>query len=31
MKMLVPLDLNDKQLMNVNLDLKIGNLFKYID
>ena len=31
MKMLVPLDMNGKQLMNVNLDLKIGNLFKYID
>ena len=31
MKMLVPLDMNGKQLLNVNLDLKIGNLFKYID
>ena len=31
MKMLGPLDMNGKQLMNVNLDLKIGNLFKYID
>ena len=31
MKMLVPLDMNGKQLMNVNLDLKIGNLFKLID
>ena len=30
MKMLVPLDMNGKQLMNVNLDLKIGNLFKLI-
>ena len=30
MKMLVPLDMNGKQLMNVNLDLKIGNLFKFI-
>ena len=31
MKMLVPLDMNGKQLLNANLDLKIGNLFKYID
>ena len=30
MKMLVPLDMNGKQLMNVNLDLKIGNIFKLI-
>ena len=30
MKMLVPLDMNGKQLMNVNLDIKIGNLFKFI-
>ena len=30
MKMLVPLDMNGKQLMNVNLDLKFGNLFKII-
>ena len=30
MKMLVPLDMNGKQLMNVNLDLKFGNLFKLI-
>ena len=30
MKMLVPLDMNGKQLMNVNLDLKIGNLFKLV-
>ena len=30
MKMLVSLDMNGKQLMNVNLDLKIGNLFKMI-
>ena len=28
MKMLVPLDMNGKQLMNVNLDLKFGNIFK---
>ena len=28
MKMLVPLDMNGKQLMNVNYDLKFGNLFK---
>ena len=27
MKMLVPLDMNGKQLMNVNYDLKFGNLF----
>ena len=31
MKMLVPLDMNGKQLMNVNLDLKLGNLFKLIN
>ena len=31
MKMLLPLDMNGKQLMNVNLDLKIGNLFKLKD
>ena len=30
MKMLVPLDMNGKQLMNVNLDLKFGNIFKTI-
>ena len=30
MKMLVPLDMNGKQLMNVNYDLKFGNLFKII-
>ena len=30
MKMLVPLDMNGKQLMNVNYDLKFGNLFKRI-
>ena len=30
MKMLVPLDMNRKQLMNVNYDLKFGNLFKII-
>ena len=30
MKMLVPLDMNGKQLMNVNYDLKFGNLFKLI-
>ena len=30
MKMLVPLDMNGKQLMNVNLDLKFGNLLKLI-
>ena len=30
MKMLVPLDMNGKPLMNMNLDLKIGNLFKLI-
>ena len=28
MKMLVPLDINGKQLMNVNLDLKFGSIFK---
>ena len=28
MKMLVPLDMNGKQLMNVNLDLKFGDIFK---
>ena len=30
MKMLVPLDMDGKQLMNVNYDLKFGNLFKLI-
>ena len=30
MKMLVPLDMNGKQLMNANYDLKFGNLFKVI-
>ena len=30
MKMLVPLDMNGKQLMNVNLDLKFGDIFKII-
>ena len=30
MKMLVPLDMNGKQLMNVNLDLKFGSIFKII-
>ena len=30
MKMLVPLDMNGKQLMNVNYDLKFGDLFKVI-
>ena len=30
MKMLVPLDMNGKKLLNVNLDLKFGNLFKII-
>ena len=30
MKMLVPLDMNGQQLMNVNLDLKFGNIFKII-
>ena len=30
MKMLVPLDMNGKQLMNVNLDLKFSNIFKII-
>ena len=29
-KMMVPLDMNGKQLMNVNYDLKFGNLFKVI-
>ena len=29
-KMLVPLDMNGKQLMNVNYDLKFGDLFKVI-
>ena len=33
--MLVPLDMNGKQLMNVNLDLKFGDIFKiencYVD
>ena len=28
MKMLVPLDMNGKQLMNVNYDLKFGDIFK---
>ena len=28
MKMLMPLDMNGKQLMNVNYDLKFGNIFK---
>ena len=30
MKMLVPLDMNRKQLMNVNLNLKFSNIFKII-
>ena len=30
MKMLVPLDMNGKQLMNVNLNLKFGDIFKLI-
>ena len=30
MKMLVPLDMNGKQLMNINLDLKFSNIFKII-
>ena len=30
MKMLVPLDMNGKQLMNVNLNLKFSNIFKII-
>ena len=30
MKMLVPLDMNGKQLMNVNYDLKFGDIFKVI-
>ena len=30
LKMSVPLDMNGKQLMNVNYDLKFGNLFKLI-
>ena len=30
MKMLVPLDMNGKQLMNVNYGLKFGNVFKII-
>ena len=30
MKMLVPLDMNGKQLMNVNLDLKFSSIFKII-
>ena len=30
MKMLVPLDMNGKQLMNVNLNLKFGDIFKII-
>ena len=31
MKMLVPLDMNGKQLMDVNYDLKFGNLFKILN
>ena len=31
MKMLVPLDMNGKQLMNVNLNLKFGDIFKIIN
>ena len=31
MKMLVPLDMNGKQLMNVNYGLKFGNVFKIIN
>ena len=30
MKMLVPLDMNDKKIMNTNFDLKFGDLFKLI-
>ena len=30
MKMLVPLDMNGKQLMNVNYDLKFSDLFKFV-
>ena len=30
MKMLVPLDMNGKKIMNTSFDLKIGNLFKFI-
>ena len=30
MKMLVPLDMNGKKILDTNFDLKIGNLFKYI-
>ena len=30
MKMLVPLDMNGKQLMNVNLNLKFGDIFKIV-
>ena len=30
MKMLVPLDMNGKKIMNTNFDLKFGDLFKYI-
>ena len=30
MKMLVPLDMNNKKIMNVNLDLNFGSLFKII-
>ena len=30
MKMLVPLDMNGKQLMNVNYDLKFGDIFKVL-
>ena len=31
MKMLMPLDINGKQLMNVNLNLKFGDIFKVIN
>ena len=30
MKMLVPLDMNGKKIMNTNFDLKFGDLFKII-
>ena len=30
MKMLVPLDMSGKKIMNTSFDLKIGNLFKFI-
>ena len=30
MKMLVPLDMNNKKIMNTNFDLKFGDLFKFI-